>query len=301
MGLHDDRGFDREILDIIPERFDADPDSRYARRGAHTRLILAVALALLALAALGVAARHIFFEGGPKVQAENTGGVPLIKADDKPIKTKPGPEERGGMEVPNRDKLVYERMGSSESEPQSERLLPPPETPQPPPAQPRAPTIKPAFSTPPAKEVVPTPAPARVAAPVPPPPVQVPPPAAATAPAQVAAAAPPPPPAAKASAAKPVAAAPPPPAAPAKAIAGGSWVVQLAALKTESEARAEWTRIHSANKDIVGSLGEDIVRVDLGAKGVYWRVRGGPLAEAQARTICAQLTKRNQGCIIAKR
>jgi len=278
MGLHDDRGFDREILDIIPERFDADPDSRYARRGAHTRLILAVALALLALAALGVAARHIFFEGGPKVQAENTGGVPLIKADDKPIKTKPGPEERGGMEVPNRDKLVYERMGSSESEPQSERLLPPPETPQPPPAQPRAPTIKPAFSTPPAKEVVPTPAPARVAAPVPPPP-----------------------PAAKASAAKPVAAAPPPPAAPAKAIAGGSWVVQLAALKTESEARAEWTRIHSANKDIVGSLGEDIVRVDLGAKGVYWRVRGGPLAEAQARTICAQLTKRNQGCIIAKR
>jgi len=143
---------DREILDIIPERFDADPDSQYARKTAHTRLILTIALALLAVAALGVAARHIFFPAKTQVQAGS--GVPLITADDKPIKTKPAPEERGGMEVPNRDKLVYEKMGNTpESESQSERLLPPPEAPAAPPAQPRSPSIKPAFQTPPAKEI----------------------------------------------------------------------------------------------------------------------------------------------------
>jgi hypothetical protein len=164
MPLRDDRGFvDREILDIIPERFDVDPDGHFARKGAHTRLILTVALALLAVAALGVAARHILFG---EAQKTVSAGVPVIRADDKPIKTKP--EDRGGMDVPNQDKLVYERMSpTSDAVPQTERLLPPPELPQEPPAQPRKPSIKPAFPVPPAKDASNTP-PASVSPAVPP-------------------------------------------------------------------------------------------------------------------------------------
>lgn len=305
MPLRDERdSFDREILDIIPERYDSDPDSHYARKGAHTRLILTVALGLLAVAALGVAARHIFFGEAPKPQAA---GIPVIKADDHPIKTKP--EDRGGMDVPNQDKLVYERMGTqSDAVPQTERLLPPPEQPQEPPAQPRKPSIKPAFPTPPVKEgAVP-------AAPVPEEPAQ--PPQVALPLVQPPALSPAKPttpqakPAAKAAPAKgadKAAAAKAPqvaavPAAPAKsASAGGGWLVQLGALKTEAEARAEWSRVKGANKDVLGDYGSDVVRVDLGEKGVFWRLRAGPMDEGQARSICASLSKRSQGCIIARK
>jgi cell division septation protein DedD len=305
MPLRDDRdSYDREILDIIPERYDADPDSQYARKGAHTRLILTVALALLAVAALGVAARHIFFGETPKPQ---TAGVPVIKADDHPIKTKP--EDRGGMDVPNQDKLVYERMGAqSDAVPQTERLLPPPEQPQEPPAQPRKPSIKPAFPTPPAKEPSagkPGAGESAISAPTPAPVVTLPAAPSAASPAQPAALSPSKPtnpskpaPAAKvASAAAPVAAAP----AAKVSAAGGAWLVQLGALKSEGDAKNEWTRVKAANKDLLGDYGSDIVRVDLGEKGIYWRLRAGPMDEGQARSTCASLAKRSQGCIIAKK
>lgn len=296
MPFRDDRDhIDREILDIIPERYDADPDSQHARKTALIRTILTVSLALLAVAAVGAAGRYMFFSPKPKAQMES--GVPLITADDKPIKTKPGPDERGGMEVPNRDKLIYEKMGSSaESEPQSERLLPPPETPS---APPRSPSIKPAFQTPPAKEIntanlppeAPKPsktAPALAAPAAPAPAMTAPlPPPAATAPAKAAPATP----------AK-VAAAPAP--APVAKSAGGGWHVQLGSLKSEGDAKAEWGHILSSNKDVLGGLSNQITRTDLGAKGIYWRIYAGPMDEAKARTVCASLSKRNQGCIIGK-
>ncbi len=293
MPMRDDRGdVDREILDIIPERFDADPDSRYARKNAHTRLILTIALALLAVAALGVAARHILFGEAPK---DSQAGVPVIHAEDKPIKTKP--QDRGGMDVPNQDKLVYERMGAGDTEPQAERLLPPPEQPQAPPGQqqlPRTPSIKPAFPAPPIRE---TPAAATPTVTEPPPPAAAPAPqVATTAPAGPRAAAQAKPPAQPA-AVSPAAAS----GAKSRPAAAGSWVVQLGALKSEAEAKSEWTRLRGAHKELLGEFSSDIVRVDLGAKGVFWRLRAGPMDEARARTLCAALAKRSQGCIVAKK
>lgn len=312
MPLRDERdSFDREILDIIPERYDSDPDSHYARKGAHTRLILTVALGVLAVAALGVAARHIFFGEAPKAQSAS---VPVIKADDHPIKTKP--EDRGGMDVPNQDKLVYERMGQqSDAVPQTERLLPPPEQPQEPPAQPRKPSIKPAFPAPPVKEgAAPVNQPAgeetaqlpQVALPLVQPPALSPakpttPPAKTAGKTAAAgkAAAPKGAAPAAATAAQPAS---PAPAAQAKTAAtAGGWLVQLGALKTEAEARADWSRVKAANKDVLGDYGSDIVRVDLGEKGIFWRLRAGPMDEGQARSICANLAKRSQGCIIARK
>jgi cell division septation protein DedD len=301
MPLRDDRdSYDREILDIIPERYDADPDSHYARKGAHTRIILTVALALLAVAALGVAARHILFGEAPKPQSA---GVPVIKADDRPIKTKP--EDRGGMDVPNQDKLIYERPGAqSDAGPRTERLLPAPEQPQEPPTQPRKPSIKPAFPTPPTKDGSASNAgkpgtgePVAAAATPPPPAVTLPPaPAQQAQPSALSPAKPTNPPAA----AKPAVASSAP--APAKVSAtNGAWLVQLGALKTEAEAKNEWGRVKNANKDMLGDYGSDIVRVDLGEKGIFWRLRAGPMGEGQARSICANLAKRSQGCIIAKK
>jgi cell division septation protein DedD len=298
MASRDDRDpVDREILDIIPERFDADPDSRHARRGAQTRVILTIALALLVVAALGVTARHLFFGETPKSQQE---GIPVIHADDKPIKTKP--TEPGGMDVPNQDKLIYENGAANDGDARSERLLPPPEQPQAPPAQPRQPTIKPAFPAPaPAAKVggdVPAPAQAP-SQPLPPAQEAQPPAKPAAGRQQLAAVTSPSPPPPAAAATAP--AQPPKAAATKPAATGGGWLVQLAALKNEADAKNEWNRLRGANKELLGDYSSDIVRVDLGSKGVFWRLRAGPMDEGQARTLCSALAKRSQGCILVKK
>lgn len=312
MARRDERdSLDREILDIIPERFDADADSREARRGAHTRLVLSVALGLLAVAALGVAARHLFFGEAPQ---QTQASIPVINPEDKPIKTKP--QESGGMDVPNQDKLVYNKIGQGDSTPQPEQLLPPPE-------EPRTPTIKPAFQAPasdaaaqpqqaaaPAAQTAPAAPSATTAAAAPQVPTAPVPAAAPQAGQNDGAIVPPDLPAAKRPAdskvaeAKVAEAKPPTdikPASEAKSAAGGGWMVQLGALHSEADASAEWKRLQAADKELLGSLGSDIERADLGAKGVFWRLRAGPLDEVAARSLCAQLAKRNQGCILARK
>lgn len=55
--------------------------------------------------------------------------VPVIRAEVAPIKIKPA--DPGGMDVPDRDKLVYDRLNGEGAGTNVERLLPPPETPLP--------------------------------------------------------------------------------------------------------------------------------------------------------------------------
>src|SRR5215472_13155026 len=56
--------------------------------------------------------------------ATGSGDVPLIRVDERPTKLKP--EKPGGMEVPDRDKLIFTQKRGS-----VEHLLPPPEKPMP--------------------------------------------------------------------------------------------------------------------------------------------------------------------------
>lgn len=301
---------EREIMDIIPERFDGDMDSMNARRGSSTRWILSIALGLLMIAAIGVAARHLLIGEGPKVSAEDN--IPVIKPDEKPIKTRP--EDRGGMAVPNQDKLVYQDLGKGEASTDSEKLMPSAEKPQAPPS--KAPAVAANETT------ASAPMPSQAAA-TPTPEVPAPPAIAATTPVSQPASvsAPtsltPAPSNAKkneVAPAKPVGETPSAPApvktasmaAPAKVAvatqpAGGSYEVQLAAMKSQPEAEAVWKKVQTANKDLLGSLTVDIQRADLGAKGVFFRLRVGPLDEAGAKNLCAELTKRNQGCIVARK
>lgn len=312
--------FDRDILDIIPERFDADADSHQARAGHRLRTYLTLGVAVIAVGAIVATGLH--FVGGKRAGGP---GIPVIKADDRPIKIRP--DDRGGMQVPNQDKLVYERMEQGEGDSKVERLLPPPELPQVPPkaAVPAdARTSKPAATEVlrPVQPAMPQrPAVAETPRPVQPPPATPAPPAvvaqapvaaapggyvptqarnAVPAPAPVAppkvAAAPPP--------AAPVPAPAPPPAAvaaPKAPPAGGDWLIQLGALRTAPDADKEWGRIQRANHDLLGTLKPDVVRVELGEKGTFWRLRAGPLSEQAAKQLCNELKTRNQGCIIARK
>jgi len=65
-------------------------------------------LALVGLGAVAVAAAGIWFAYDQGVKRGAGGGPMLIKADNGPVKT--APENPGGMQVPNQDKQVFERL-----------------------------------------------------------------------------------------------------------------------------------------------------------------------------------------------
>ena len=110
------------------------------RRAMLKRRTLAAFVVAVALGGFSAVVWYSFTKG----QEDNQEAlVPLIKAENKPIKVRP--EKPGGMEVPNQDKLVYSRMNPGERPPPVEKLLPLPETPvAKPAAAPETPVAKPA-------------------------------------------------------------------------------------------------------------------------------------------------------------
>ncbi|MBF0563021.1 MAG: SPOR domain-containing protein [Alphaproteobacteria bacterium] len=286
--------------------------------------------------------------------------IPLIKAETDRIKVKP--ENPGGMDVPNRDKLIYQQMGEGNLPPEEERLLPAAESPLKPPEA----------KVPPPLVAVPAPAsPARVAETVPPvvkaneaplshrsvgtaplenggvsvpvPPLRTAvPPVAASTPMAIAplvapiGVAPVPPPMApvtvashhapaaetqateaqhsapSAAATKPhppakvanvPAPAPAPVAPPAKGGADLAGVkVQLGSLRAADLAEKTWEHMASRNGDLLGGLKHKVVQVDLGEKGIYYRIYAGPLSDVDAaKTLCSGLEQRKIGCMIVKK
>jgi hypothetical protein len=111
--------FDDDFDDPSSDAFDFKPVSS-EKSGSSTAIKLFIATTAIALIAGGT----WFFAGSDSSTQDN---VPLVRATALPTKEKP--TDPGGMSVPNRDKTVYERLGSSNSEPKLERLLPRPEKP----------------------------------------------------------------------------------------------------------------------------------------------------------------------------
>jgi cell division septation protein DedD len=223
------------------------------------------------------------------------GPVPLIKADPRPMKT--APEKPGGMEVPNQDKEIYARIDRNAPQtppPRVERLLPPPESPlprpqnAPPPLEPDIPTA-PALEPPPNAVEVPQPPvaqPPRSAAPTP-----------APAPAKPAAPTPEPAPAPQQQAQRAAPSAP----APALTAGAGRYRIQLAALRTNEDATREWEKLRRAHEELLGPLTLNVVRADLGDRGIFYRIQAGPLAdESAAKALCQKLAAKKVGCLVVR-
>ena len=258
----------------------------------------------------------------------------MIKTDPGPVKVRP--VNPGGLRVPNRDKLVYGRMHGKSAGPgeaggesgRAERLLPPPEQPLPKPRPKKEvakeiPKTKPVPEVPTVKDV------AAAIRPAPPPqaptlstaeetktPALAPikakresepkaekltPPVKTLKPAPKPVTKPAPKPEPKqATTAKPApkletsASAPIP--------SGRTYLVQLAAARSPQGARSEWERLRKKHLDLLGDLELKVTKADLGArKGVFYRLRVGPLVdEKAARQLCQQLTRRQVGCLIIK-
>ncbi len=115
-------------LDSDRNEFFADPRDPEARPRSRGLIITAAALSLIAMFAGGL---WFAYHQGLRHASVGAADVPLIRADDRPTKVKP--EKPGGMEVPDRDKLIYTQKRAA-----VEHLLPPPEKPMPRPTPPSA-------------------------------------------------------------------------------------------------------------------------------------------------------------------
>ena len=254
--------------------------------------LVALAAAIVAASATGM---WLAYEQGVRKGVQMA--PPLIRADKSPVKV--APEEPGGMEVPHQDKTVYDRLSGKPETVEAERLLPPPEVIVKKPEPVQEPEDKPepvekvaekadtvANEVPlvkagaPAKPEEPKPEKEVAVAPKPEPkPAPAPKPA-------------PPPPA------KPE---PKPAAKPAPAPSPSGYLIQVGAYRTADKARTGWARLVKGNKALLGALSPVIVEADLGNRGVFHRLRAGPVDGAEAASaLCNRLKQRKVGCLVIK-
>jgi hypothetical protein len=78
-------------------------------------------------------------------------------------------------------------------------------------------------------------------------------------------------------------------------------MVQLGAVRTQEAAKAEWVRLQKKFKTQLGTLDASIEQADLGARGIYWRIRGASVTAEQGKEICAQLVAAKQSCMVVGR
>ncbi|MCB9957853.1 MAG: SPOR domain-containing protein [Rhodospirillaceae bacterium] len=104
----------------------------------------------------------------------------------------------------------------------------------------------------------------------------------------------PPPLPASASPAEQIAAAPPPPAAPALPTHG----VQVVAVPSELEAATEWARFQDRFPDLLTGRRLEVQRVDLGDRGVWFRVMATGTSRSDADGLCSALRSRGADCIV---
>src|SRR5437762_3887910 len=244
-------------------------DDRLDEFAAPRRRWPAAVLTAIVMALFAGGLWFFYHQGARQSVVSGPGGeVPLIRADDRPMKIKP--DQPGGMPVPDQNVSVYDpKPGAAPVE----KLLPPPEQPMPRPV-PREAAAPPAPSTAPAQSA----------------------PAATAAPQQQAAATI----AAPKAPAKPAPVKEPAAAAPAKSVPAGPVRLQLASLRTPEAAKEEWSRLKREHPELLGRLTAVAVKADLGDKGVWYRVQTQSFDNAAAaERLCAELTKQNIGCSLA--
>lgn len=79
----------------------------------------------------------------------------------------------------------------------------------------------------------------------------------------------------------------------------GSHLVQIGAFRSQAEADGQWAKLQSKLGGFLDGKSQDVEHADLGAKGVYYRLRVGPFASAdEAKTYCAGLKERGTDCLI---
>jgi hypothetical protein len=271
-----------------------------ANEGSSTRMV-AMAGGLAAVVAVGA------LVGWGITRLTTDRPIPTVEADARPVKIRP--DDRGGLRVANQDEIIFERRNAGSAFDANGRLAPAAEAPNldalraataPPPAiqPPRIITERQAPL--PASEVPPVPAvpgqPTRPQAPPPPAPQAAGSPL--TAPQAPAPQAPAPQAAAPQALTAPAAPVAPAPVAPARVAAGGSVVVQLGALDSESGARTEWDRLARRAPELLQGRTPQIIRFERQDRPTMWRLRTGGFSAEAAREFCDGVRGKGGACAV---
>jgi hypothetical protein len=271
-------------------------DSLLAKVNRRRGTILTMMVSVAAIASFGSV---VWWAHNQDVRAGGQGLEPLvIQAPTTLARVKP--ENAGGLVPPDQDKEVYNRISPGAVPVQPEKLLPGPTVPKLP-----ANGLPVSLSPQPGEtDVAKTGAPTQSAAV----------PAGSTTAMPAGQVGPPPPPAADATSPPPAANQPTVTQAPSSTptetgpsiaslienLSGpiGGWRIQIASVTNEDIAKSTWARLQAAHGDVLANLRMQPTRVDLGDKGVWYRVQAGPLDEKQAHSVCSTLRSRKADCVV---
>lgn len=82
----------------------------------------------------------------------------------------------------------------------------------------------------------------------------------------------------------------------------GGYLVQVAARQNRNEAVQAFNDLKRRHPQILGGLAPEIIRADLGQRGVWYRVGVGPMLQQQAASnFCSQLKSAGADCLIRRR
>ncbi len=83
--------------------------------------------------------------------------------------------------------------------------------------------------------------------------------------------------------------------------AGAGFALQIGAYKSQAEADAAWAAYKAKHTTLVSSYSSNTVKVDLGAKGTWYRLRIGPFQSREdAIALCDKLKTEGGSCFLAK-
>lgn len=266
-------------------------EERMEQRKKRPAILIGVSIGVLIAAGVGCLT---FGKYVSVYYGADSGDLPVIRADRSMDGMKP--DTPGGMEVPNRDKLVYERLRQSNTELPVERLLPPAEKPVSP-APEQEPDAIAALVTDLAAQETSAPATAVVyeedgtpvevmfkettAATVTPEPEPI------VAEKQI-----------EKPAEKKAEKTPLPETKPVQSAV--SYAVQLVSARTEQAAESEWKRLSKKHKEIIASMPHAISKTVV-TNGTFYRLRVGRFDKRDdAKALCDQLKKKKQECFVVK-
>ncbi len=82
----------------------------------------------------------------------------------------------------------------------------------------------------------------------------------------------------------------------------GKFLVQIASYKEKDDALRRFDKLSGLHSDLLSGLSPDILRADLGERGVFYRLRIGPFQTFQGSAdLCNQLKQRNLDCLVIQR
>ncbi|RMF08147.1 MAG: SPOR domain-containing protein [Alphaproteobacteria bacterium] len=242
------------------EEVPAEPDGESLISRYRPQLIIAGAVAVVAFAGL-------IFYAYQSGKDTTPAPVPVVRGPEGPVKQKP--EDPGGIEVPDRDKLVYNRVSGDQGE-EDVVLEAGPELPAEPPAPETAPGPEGAPADP--DEGVAEADDVSVTEPTTP---------------------------GTASVTEPGSGQETAPVAP--AVMDGDWVIQLGAYGSRDSANRAWNMLQEKHGDLLGGRVPDLEPLQR-AGGTLYRLRAGYFGDrAAAEAACGQLKNRGQDCFPVER